>query len=92
MAGNAGLFDIRAAFEWTRRYIVYFGGDPQRIFTAGQGSGASVAMLLAQSDFTSGIIFTVFYVFLITPFFISVVYVFRIHQRCYCYEWYRYFL
>lgn len=53
MAGNAGLFDIRAAFEWTRRYIVYFGGDPYRIFTAGQGSGASVAMLLAQSDFTS---------------------------------------
>lgn len=54
MSGNSGLFDIRAAFEWTRKYIEYFGGDPKKIFPAGQGSGASVATLFAQSSFTSG--------------------------------------
>lgn len=56
MSGNAGLFDVRAAFEWTRRYIIYFGGNPNKIIVAGQGNGASIAILLSQSDFTSGII------------------------------------
>ncbi|XP_065212693.1 carboxylesterase 5A isoform X2 [Planococcus citri] len=53
ISGNSGLFDIRAGFEWTKRYIKYFGGDPKKIFPAGQGSGASVATLFAQSSFTS---------------------------------------
>lgn len=53
MSGNSGLFDIRAAFEWTKKYIEYFGGDPKKIFPAGQGSGASVATLFAQSSFTN---------------------------------------
>lgn len=54
MAGNSGLFDVRAAFDWIQRYIAYFGGSPKHIYVAGQGNGASMAMLLAQSDFTSG--------------------------------------
>jgi len=29
-AGNAGLLDQMAALNWTRKYISYLGGDPNR--------------------------------------------------------------
>ncbi|XP_054284366.1 carboxylic ester hydrolase [Macrosteles quadrilineatus] len=56
LPGNAGLFDILASLDYTRRYIQFFGGDPSRIIPAGQGTGASVAMMLGLSQFSKGFI------------------------------------
>lgn len=53
LPGNVGLLDIASALHWTRHYIQNFGGDPNKITTAGQGSGASAAMLLSLSKLTS---------------------------------------
>lgn len=38
---NAGLLDQRFAFEWVRRYIHLFGGDPARVTIIGESEGAS---------------------------------------------------
>lgn len=53
LPGNVGLLDIASALHWTRHYIQNFGGDPGKITSAGQGSGASAAMLLSLSKLTS---------------------------------------
>ncbi|KAK4642104.1 hypothetical protein QC761_512060 [Podospora bellae-mahoneyi] len=37
---NPGLRDQRAAVEWVRNNILFFGGDPSKITLAGQSSGA----------------------------------------------------
>lgn len=34
--GNAGLYDVLNALQWTRDYIKYFGGNPDLITVAGQ--------------------------------------------------------
>ncbi|WWC92866.1 uncharacterized protein L201_007827 [Kwoniella dendrophila CBS 6074] len=36
---NAGLLDQRAAFDWVKRHISSFGGDPNHITIAGESSG-----------------------------------------------------
>lgn len=54
LPGNAGLFDITASLHWVRRYIQFFGGDPDRIIPSGQGSGASAAVMLTLTHFTKG--------------------------------------
>lgn len=33
--GNAGLYDIVTALDWTRTYIKFFGGNPNKITIAG---------------------------------------------------------
>lgn len=53
LPGNVGLMDICSALYWVRHYIENFGGDPNKITVAGQGTGASAAMLLSVSKLTS---------------------------------------
>lgn len=52
--GNAGLFDMAMAIEWTKNYIGFFGGNAKKINVMGQGTGASSAMLLALSNIAKG--------------------------------------
>ncbi|XP_023943805.1 carboxylesterase 3 [Bicyclus anynana] len=45
-SGNLGLFDIRAALEWVKEYVEFFGGDATRVTVAGHGSGGSAASVV----------------------------------------------
>ncbi|GJQ76573.1 hypothetical protein Trydic_g2270 [Trypoxylus dichotomus] len=53
--GNAGLFDIALATEWTKHYIAFFGGNAKKISVMGQGTGGSCALLLGLSKLSKGI-------------------------------------
>ncbi|KAI8906473.1 Carboxylesterase [Gorgonomyces haynaldii] len=49
---NLGLLDQRMAFEWVRKYIHKFGGDPNNITAFGQSAGAiSIGMHLFGDRF-----------------------------------------
>uniref|UniRef100_A0A224XKE7 Putative fatty acyl-coa hydrolase medium chain n=1 Tax=Panstrongylus lignarius TaxID=156445 RepID=A0A224XKE7_9HEMI len=52
LPGNTGLFDIATAMRWVNDYIRFFGGDPKRITSGGQGSGASSATMMAMNKHT----------------------------------------
>ncbi|CZR65404.1 related to triacylglycerol lipase [Phialocephala subalpina] len=40
-ASNTALWDIQQAFQWTKKYISAFGGDPDQISAVGFSAGAS---------------------------------------------------
>ncbi|KAK6543385.1 hypothetical protein TWF694_000133 [Orbilia ellipsospora] len=42
MTPNVGLWDALVALEWTKEYISYFGGDPDRITTIGESAGGGI--------------------------------------------------
>ena len=53
--GNTALYDVKAALEWVKANIRYFGGDPQKITVIGAGEGAVIASLLSRIPKTSSL-------------------------------------
>lgn len=49
--GNAGIFDVKLAFEWVRKHIGAFGGDPDNITAFGQSAGGTIlsSMLISPN-------------------------------------------
>lgn len=48
--GNYGIYDQKVAYEWVKKYISLFGGDPNNITLMGQSAGAmSVQRLICDS-------------------------------------------
>ncbi|KAK5088282.1 hypothetical protein LTR05_002499 [Lithohypha guttulata] len=47
---NNGLRDQKAAFQWVRKFISGFNGDPENITAIGQSAGGVSATLLLQSE------------------------------------------
>uniref|UniRef100_A0A914V394 Carboxylic ester hydrolase n=1 Tax=Plectus sambesii TaxID=2011161 RepID=A0A914V394_9BILA len=52
--GNMALLDMIEALNWVKRYISYFGGDPDQITVAGESSGAEGVSLLTLSPLSRG--------------------------------------
>ena len=46
--GNMGLYDAEVAFDWIRRNIRSFGGDPENITIGGGSSGAGMTSVLTS--------------------------------------------
>jgi carboxylesterase type B len=38
---NAGVLDVAASFEWIRKHIHHFGGNPRQVTATGLSSGGS---------------------------------------------------
>lgn len=47
--GNAALQDVALAFEWVKKNIEHFGGDPDKITAVGQSAGAGLVSSLLYS-------------------------------------------
>lgn len=47
---NLGLFDMIEALKWIRKYISFFGGDPENIILFGQSSGGDAVAHLMISE------------------------------------------
>jgi para-nitrobenzyl esterase len=54
-AANWGMQDKIAALEWVQRSISAFGGDPAAVTVAGQSSGGTNAILIAQNPDCAGL-------------------------------------
>ncbi|KAI8847384.1 Alpha/Beta hydrolase protein [Chytridium lagenaria] len=46
--GNAGLADVNFVFEWVKKNIGKFGGDPTKVTAVGHGMGASLVSALLR--------------------------------------------
>ncbi|RZC37122.1 carboxylesterase 1E, partial [Asbolus verrucosus] len=55
LPGNAALWDMVLAVQWTRNYIGFFGGNPHNIVVMGHGTGASSAIMVALSNVAKGL-------------------------------------
>ena len=54
---NMGLRDCMAAFEWVKKHIHAFGGDPRRVTAFGESAGGSTSFVsLCLVTFNSQII------------------------------------
>ncbi|PAV82753.1 hypothetical protein WR25_24708 isoform C [Diploscapter pachys] len=51
--GNYAISDMTEALQWTKRYIKFFGGDPNRITICGQSSGAESQILRCMRSATA---------------------------------------
>lgn len=47
---NAGLYDVWAALEWTKKYAHLFGGDPDRVTAMGQSAGSGILQHLLAAN------------------------------------------
>ncbi len=57
MPGNMGMLDQIEGINWVKRYISYFGGDPNAITIAGESAGSESVSLLTLSPLTRGSVF-----------------------------------
>lgn len=53
--GNFGLADQILALEWVKKYISYFGGDPNKVTLMGQSAGAMSIQALLVSPKAEGL-------------------------------------
>lgn len=54
-SGNLGIRDLLLALQWIRRNIAAFGGDPDKVTLAGQGSGADKILTIMQCPEADGL-------------------------------------
>uniref|UniRef100_A0A914WR09 Carboxylic ester hydrolase n=1 Tax=Plectus sambesii TaxID=2011161 RepID=A0A914WR09_9BILA len=53
--GNMGMLDQIEALNWVKRYISYFGGDPNAVTIDGESAGGESVSLLTLSPLTNGL-------------------------------------
>lgn len=53
--GNYGISDMVTALEWVKKYVHYFGGDPDRVTVFGESAGAMGTHILLASPKAKGL-------------------------------------
>eukprot|EP00755_Sulcionema_specki_P016359 Sspe_Gene.61814::Locus_34419_Transcript_1_2_Confidence_0.600_Length_2165::g.61814::m.61814 len=56
VSGNYGLMDCKAALQWLKQYIGYFGGDAQDVTVFGQSTGGTVVLSMLASPSMRGLV------------------------------------